>query len=147
MDIIYIIVIAAVLAIDAFVVSISCGMSHSKADRSFCFKVSIFFGTAQSIFFGAGYLFGYGLDALLPKLGPWIAFLLLFVLGAKMIIETLKDWKKARECRMIRTHTLVLLSIATSIDAMAIGVTFAVLENPLVVPLLILGAVTFTLSF
>lgn len=147
MDILYIIVVAAVLAIDAFVVSISCGMSHSRTDRSFCLKVSLLFGIAQSLLFGLGYLFGVGLDALLPKLGPWIAFLLLLVVGSKMIVETLRDWKKARECRIISTRTLVLLSIATSIDALAIGVAFSILENPFIVPFLVIGAVTFGLSF
>jgi len=147
MDIIYIIVVAAVLAIDAFVVSISCGMSHSRTDRSFCLKVSMFFGIAQSLLFGLGYIFGVGLDALLPKLGPWIAFLLLLAIGSKMILETFRDWKKAKECRMISTRTLVILSIATSLDAMAIGVTFAILGNPFIVPFIVIGAVTFVLSF
>jgi manganese efflux pump family protein len=147
MDLLYILVISVVLAVDAFVVSISCGMSQPKMDIKFCTKVSALFGLAQSLFFGGGILFGFLIAAFFEKAGPWIAFILLTVVGTKLIVESLKGWKKPRECKLISTRTLIVLSIATSIDALGIGITFPLLEIPVIIPMIIVGAVTFTLSF
>ena len=115
MDLLYILVISVVLAIDAFVVSISCGMSHSRINWRFCTKVSVLFGLTQSLFFGGGILFGFLIASIFEKAGPLIAFLLLTAVGLKLIIEVIRDWKKERECRILSNRTLILLSIATSI--------------------------------
>lgn len=147
MDILFIIVISIVLAVDAFVVSISCGMSHPKMDWKFCTKVSTLFGLTQSLFFGAGILFGFLIATFINSTGAWIAFILLVVVGIKLIIESLKNWKKPRECRMFSTRLLIMLAIATSIDALGIGITFPLLDIPVIIPMFIVGAVTFWLSF
>ena len=146
MDILYIVVISVVLAIDAFVVSISCGMSHSLMNWRFCSKVAVYFGTAQSLFFAAGIFFGYLIEVIISTAGPWIAFSLLSMVGLKLIFESIKGWKKPRECRIVSSKTLILLSIATSIDALAIGITFPLLDIPPLIPIIIVGFVTFWLS-
>ena len=146
MDILYIVVISIVLAVDAFVVSISCGMSHSHMNWKFCSKVAFLFGFAQSIFFATGILFGYLIEVIISTAGPWIAFTLLTMVGLKLIFESIKSWKKARECRIVSTRTLILLSIATSIDALAIGITFPLLDIPALIPIIVVGLVTFWLS-
>lgn len=146
MDLLFIVTISIVLAVDAFVVSISCGMSHSQMNWLFCAKVAIFFGSAQSLFFAVGILFGYLIEAIISIAAPWIAFALLAFVGLKLIFESIKSWKESRECRIVSTKTLILLSVATSIDALAIGVTFPLLDIPVLLPIIIVGSVTFWFS-
>jgi len=147
MELFFILTVSIVLAIDAFVVSVSCGMSHSKIDWRFCFKAALFFGVAQGLFFGAGFFFGYLIESFISEAAHWIAFILLAGIGAKMIWDSVKEWKKPREYRIISNRLLVMLSVATSIDALAVGITFPLLDMPVVVSISIVGAVTFVLSF
>ncbi|MGA1873016.1 MAG: manganese efflux pump MntP family protein [Thermoplasmatota archaeon] len=147
MELIFILTVSVVLAIDAFVVSVTCGMSHSKIDWRFCSKASLFFGIAQAIFFAGGFFFGYLIESVISKAGPWIAFGLLLVIGVKLIWESIKGWKKPRECRILSNKLLLMMSVATSIDALAIGITFPLLDMPVIISIVIVGLVTFVMSF
>jgi len=104
-------------------------MSHSKIDWRFCLKASLFFGGAQGFFFGAGFFFGFLIDSVVSKAGPPLAFILLVFIGAKLIWEAIRKWRKPRECRIISCRLLIMLSIATSIDALAVGITFPLLSD------------------
>jgi putative Mn2+ efflux pump MntP len=147
MDLLYIAVIAVVLAVDAFVVSISCGMSHSRIDWKFYAKVPSFFGIAQAIFFAGGIFFGFLIEKIIESAAPWIAFILLSFVGIKLILEAIRGWKNPKECRIVSTKTLILLSVATSIDALAIGITFPLLDIPALIPIIVVGSVTSGFSF
>ncbi|MGA1793674.1 MAG: manganese efflux pump MntP family protein [Thermoplasmatota archaeon] len=147
MELFFILTVSIVLAIDAFVVSVSCGMSHSKIDWRFCLKASLFFGAAQALFFGIGFFFGYVIESFISEAAHWLAFLLLAGIGLKMVWDSVKGWKKPRECRIISNRLLVMMSVATSIDALAVGITFPLLNMPVVVSIIIVGTVTFILSF
>ncbi|MFW3146954.1 MAG: manganese efflux pump MntP family protein [Thermoplasmatota archaeon] len=147
MDLVYIFLVAGVLAIDAFVVSISCGISHSRPDFRFCTRLSLLFGSMQALLFGLGFLLGAGIEWLISSLDHYIAFALLSFVGGRMIFSSIRGWKKERECRMIGFRTLVVLSVATSIDAFAVGITFAVLDISIILSMVIIGIVTFMLSY
>ncbi|MBN1538858.1 MAG: manganese efflux pump [Candidatus Thermoplasmatota archaeon] len=147
MEILFILLVSIVLAVDAFVVSVACGMSHSRIDWRFCLKSSFFFGAAQALFFGTGFFLGYLIGSFISKAGPWVAFILLASIGAKMAWGSIRDRDRPRECRIISNRMLVMLSVATSIDALAVGITFPLLDMPVVVSVLIVGIITFMLSF
>ncbi len=147
MDLLYIFVIACILAIDALVVSISCGISHSKSDLRFSTKVSLFFGLSQALFFAVGYIFGEWIHRFLFGIDHWIAFFLLSFVGVRMISESLRNWNKRVKCRLIGNRTLVILSVATSIDALVVGIIFAFLGDSLIIPAVVVGSVTFLFSF
>ena len=99
MDLVYILLVAGVLAVDAFVVSISCGISHHKPDVGFCNRLSLLFGKMQALMFGLGFLLGSGIEWLISGVDHFIAFGLLAFVGGRMIFESVRGWKKERECR------------------------------------------------
>ncbi|MBN1390899.1 MAG: manganese efflux pump [Candidatus Thermoplasmatota archaeon] len=146
MEILFILVVSFVLAVDAFAASVACGMSHSKIDWRFCLRSSFLFGGVQALFFGVGFLFGHLIGPIISRAGPWMAFILLVSIGVKMIWESLRNWKGPRECRIVDTRMLMMLSVATSVDALAVGITFPLLDMPVAISIFILGTVTFLMS-
>jgi putative Mn2+ efflux pump MntP len=146
MDIITIILIAVGLAMDAFAVSITHGMTTTNQKRKNALIMASFFGAFQMLMPVIGWLAGLAMAELIMGIDHWIAFSLLMFIGSKMIYESIKKENSEQESSL-RIHILLTLSIATSIDALMVGLSFAFLQTELAIPLVIIGIVTFALSF
>lgn len=145
MDLISIILLAIALSMDAFSVSITrglvwnCNIKHAAL-------IAVFFGGFQAVMPIIGWILGVQLSIYISAVAPWIAFALLIFIGTKMIYESFV-MKEEDICRFFSLKELLILSIATSIDALAAGVTFAFLNISIVIPIILIGIITFGLSF
>ena len=144
MDFISILFLAVALAMDAFSVSITRGLTL-KCNIKYALLIAIFFGGFQALMPVLGWFAGMQLESIISTVAPWIAFLLLAAIGIKMIYESF--FVEEEVCKVFSIKELLILSIATSIDAFAVGITFAILNTPLITPILVIGLVTFILSF
>lgn len=144
MDLISILFLAIALAMDAFSVSITRGLTL-KCNIKYALIIALFFGGFQALMPVLGWFSGIQLQGLISTLAPWIAFILLLGIGIKMIYEAFTVEEDV--CKVFSIKELLILSIATSIDAFAVGVTFAILKTPIITPIIIIGLVTFILSF
>jgi manganese efflux pump family protein len=147
MNWVMIIVIAVGLAMDAFAVSIVSGSTYKQLHVKHALRMAAFFGGFQAFMPLIGSLAGLSLKAYITTYDHWIAFGLLSAVGGKMIYESFKI--KSVENNPDPSNILVLLalSIATSIDALAIGVTLSLITGSIVVAVVIIGLVTFALSY
>lgn len=146
MDIPSIIVIALGLAMDAFAVSISCGLTILPPKRWNALKIAFSFGAFQAVMPILGWGIGRVFSRYIEALDHWIAFLLLCFIGIHMIYNAVKSHSRETVINPTNVKTLMLLSIATSIDALAVGVTFAFLRIHIISPVLIIGTITFMIS-
>ncbi len=139
--------IAIGLAMDAFAVSIGLGIKDTREKLKLALKAGGLFSFFQMLMPLIGFELGLGFRTLISDYDHWVAFLLLAGIGAKMIYEGLS--KKCNRPASSKTTrlTFFLLAIATSIDALAVGLGFAFLEMSILFPVLIIGVVTFVLSF
>ncbi|MGP1455219.1 MAG: manganese efflux pump MntP [Treponema sp.] len=147
--------IAVSLLADAFTVAIT--QSMLTKDLSFIdgFRMAAFFGVFQCIMPIIGWAAGVQFASYIAAIDHWIAFLLLSFVGGKMIFEALPFGRhdtgaddpthSTKDCRNV--YTLFLLAIATSIDALAVGLTFAMVQRLIVIPSIIVGATAFAISF
>ena len=138
--------IAVGLSMDSFAVSVSNGLSIRNLAINK--KLSIAFSLAffQALFPFLGWLSGIGVEAYIKEIGYWIAFVLLSFIGSKMIYESRFSEKTLNRKDELKWSTLLLQSIATSIDAFAVGISFAFLEINIYYSVLIIGLVTFLFS-
>lgn len=136
MDIISVLFIAVALAMDAFSVSITSGMVLKKVKVSASSKIGLFFGVFQFVMPCIGYFLGSAFASLITSFDHWIAFILLGFIGGKMLYEAIKDDEKEEENikNPLDNKLLTMLAIATSIDALAVGVTFATMGMQVVSP-------------
>jgi manganese efflux pump family protein len=146
--------IALALSMDAFAVSIANGICVVKLSFRHAFRASLFFGLFQFAMPLAGWLLGSTFRRFIEGFDHWIAFGLLGFVGGRMIVgffkvkepEACSDEEKARsDIRDLKT--LLLLSVATSVDALAVGLSYSVLGTPILAPAMIIGLVTFVLCF
>lgn len=145
MDIVSIIFIAVGLAMDAFAVSITSGIAIRKLKVNHAVRIALFFGSFQAIMPVLGWLSGLTLKGFISSVDHWIAFGLLSFIGCKMIYESFKV-EEGDRTSPLNIGILLILSIATSIDALAIGISFAFLGISIVTPVIVIGAITFVLS-
>lgn len=147
MSCITIIVIAIGLAMDALAVSITSGLTIKDLKISNAATIALFFGSFQAFMPVIGWLAGLGARDFFTGIDHWIAFGLLSLIGCKMIFESTRigSTEKAIDPRNI--YVLLILAIATSIDALAVGLSLSFLKMAIVTPAIIIGTVTFTLSF
>lgn len=151
MDIITLLLTAVGLAMDAFSVSVSEGVCLKKFKAVYAFKTGLFFGVFQLIMPCLGWLFGYGFSDIMSKYAPILAFVLLSFVGGKMIFEAFHP-KEEEVVNPLDNKILTLLAIATSIDALAVGITFAAMGlkfftlNGVFFDSFIIGVVAFMLS-
>ena len=138
------ILIALALSMDAFAVAVAGGSALKPPLRGKAFKTGLFFGGFQALMPLAGWFAGSGLHAFVKGVDHWVAFALLSGVGGKMIYEALKGGEKT--CDVCGTGPLFVLAVATSIDAFAVGLSLSFLGVSIVLPALIIGLVTFTLS-
>jgi putative Mn2+ efflux pump MntP len=147
MDIINILLIAFGLSMDAFAVSITNGIAIKHQRINHALRIGIFFGSFQALMPLIGWLAGLSLRDLISGIDHWVAFGLLALIGSKMIYESMKIGPDDKETNSLNIFVLLLLSIATSIDALAVGLSFAFLKISIITPIIVIGIVTFILSF
>ncbi len=145
MSIIELFILALGLSMDAFAVSICKGLSVPKLQAKHCLTCGIYFGGFQALMPLLGWLLGIRFQSLITNIDHWIAFVLLAVIGANMIKES---FSKEEECpdASFGFKTMLTLAVATSIDALAVGVTFAFLDVAIVPAVLLIGLTTFVCS-
>lgn len=147
MELITTIVIAVGLAMDAFVVSIVSGGAYRQLHVKHALRMAFFFGAFQAFMPLIGSLAGLSLKDYITDYDHWVAFALLAAVGGKMIYESFKI--KAVEENPDPSNLLVLLvlSVATSIDALAIGITLSFITSSIITAVTIIGLITFALSY
>jgi putative Mn2+ efflux pump MntP len=144
--------VAVGLSMDAFAVSVSSGICIKEMNFRYAFRASSFFGLFQFLMPIAGWLLGETFRVYIQRFDHWIAFGLLAVVGGKMIVESLGkneteacDEEGNARKSILDLKTLLVLSVATSIDALAVGLSYSMLGEPILLPSLIIGAITFAL--
>lgn len=147
MDIISIVLIGIGLAMDAFSVSVTDGIVLKKPTVYQAGKIALFFGAFQFMMPCLGYLLGSAFAQYIEAFDHWIAFILLGFIGGKMVYESLTEKEESEIKNPLSFMTLLVLAIATSIDALAVGVTFATISVPVLSASAIIGVVTFFISF
>ncbi len=140
-----IVVIGIGLAMDAFAVSVCKGLSMKSIRLKKMLIIALYFGLFQALMPVVGYFLGSTFSVFVQKVDHWIAFLLLALIGSNMIKESFDDELEKRNDK-VDVKTMLLLAIATSIDALAVGITFAFFEVHLLLAITIIGIITFVLS-
>ena len=147
MGIVELILIGVGLAMDAFAVSICKGLSmKKKINYKKALIVALYFGLFQGGMPLIGYLLGVSFEEIVLSIDHWIAFILLGIIGIGMIKESLGDEEESLNDK-VDFKTMVILAIATSIDALAIGVTFAFLNVNIILAALLICVITFVISY
>lgn len=148
MDAVLVLLIAIGLAMDAFTVSIANGLSLSTNHRHKAAAVfGVFFGGFQMLMPMIGWVVGVNLSGFVSTFDHWVAFGLLAFIGLKMTYDAFRDANEKDYNGGLCLSTLLVLSIATSIDALMVGLSFAFLQSTIVFPIAVIGIVTFTLSY
>lgn len=147
MGITELLLISVGLAMDAFSVSVCKGLSMKKLDLKGGVITALFFGAFQAFMPVIGYFLGSRFADFISSFSHWVSFGLLAVIGGKMMIEAIKggDDESENEYRL-NIKELFVLAVATSIDALAVGIVFAAEKTPVITSVTIIGAVTFLLS-
>ena len=139
------VVLAIGLSMDAFAVSICKGLALQRVSWKECCIAGLWFGGFQALMPLLGYLLGTQFEQFVTSVDHWIAFVLLGIIGGNMIREALsKDEDKLDGSLAFKT--MLLLAIATSIDALAVGITFAFLNADITLSAVIIGVITFVAS-
>lgn len=145
MKLLSIILLAIGLSMDAFAVSVSIGLNSKEDTLNKAFTAGGYFGFFQAGMTALGYLVGISLIDLIRPVDHWVAFVLLGIIGGKMIFEAIKgDGEPIDLCGI---KMILTLSLATSIDALAAGISIASTDTPILFPALAIGLTTFLLSF
>ena len=137
------------LAMDAFAVSICKGLGMKKVNKKQAVVIGVFFGGFQTLMPLIGWILGKQFERYITSVDHWIAFILLGFIGGKMIVESLKKEEEEeieKSDKPLDLKEMFILAIATSIDALAIGITFAFLGTPIIEAIAIIGIVTFLIS-
>jgi putative Mn2+ efflux pump MntP len=134
------------LSFDSFAVSVSCGLMRQEIK----FKQAVFVAASlaffQAIFPLIGWYLGSTFNKLIESVDHWIAFGLLAVIGIKMIVEGFKPEGLLKSFNPFNLKVLLGLSVATSIDALVVGLSFGFLDLPILFPVIVIGGVTFIAS-
>ena len=145
MELFEIVVIGIGLAMDAFAVSVCKGLSMKKINWKKTIIIALYFGLFQAIMPVFGYFLGSAFSSFVQMIDHWIAFILLAIIGGNMIKDSTDDEVEKRNDN-VDVKRMVVLAIATSIDALAVGVTFAFFEVNLLLSITIIGVITLVLS-
>lgn len=145
MGLIELFILAVGLSMDAFAVSVCKGLAMPKITVKKTLIVGLWFGGFQALMPAIGYLLGVQFRDQITSIDHWIAFILLGIIGANMIKEACSG-DCEEESDSLDVKTMFLLAVATSIDALAVGITFAFLNVHLIAAVSFIGVTTFTLS-
>ena len=150
MTLLEILLIGIGLSMDAFAVAICKGLAMpDKVDRKGALLIALYFGVFQAVMPALGWLLGLQFARYVTQMAPWIAFVLLAWIGGSMIRESLsKEEKEEAEMGAVSHKELLVLAVATSIDALAVGVTFSMLELAVSIgaAVALIGCTTFVIS-
>ena len=167
MNLITIILTGFALAMDAFAVSVTKGMTLKNLTKKMAIKIALFFGVFQAAMPLIGWILGISFEGYIKSIDHWVALILLSILGGKMIHEFYENRKEAKDSNKeavsevsttldkeynakhesLSNKELTSLAIATSIDALAVGISFAFLNVNIVSSSLIIGVITFVVCF
>lgn len=145
MGLIELFILAVGLSMDAFAVSVCKGLAMPKISFKKAAIVGLWFGGFQALMPALGYLLGVQFQDKITAIDHWIAFVLLAIIGANMIREACSG-ECETESGSLDIRTMFLLAVATSIDALAVGITFAFLNVQIAAAVLFIGVTTFTIS-
>lgn len=146
MGLIELFLIAVGLSMDAFAVSVCKGLAMPKCTFKKAAIVGLWFGGFQALMPAIGYVLGAQFQEAIASIDHWIAFVLLALIGGNMIHEALDNDEEEADASL-DVKTMFLLAVATSIDALAIGITFAFLKINIIPAVCFIGIVTFIISF
>ena len=150
MGIVELFLIAVGLSMDAFAVSVCKGLSTRQLKPKHYLIIGAWFGGFQALMPTIGYLLGSTFEKYITRYDHWVAFILLLLIGGNMIREALSGEEDEAEdtatAGRLDHKKLFLMAIATSIDALAVGVTFAFLETPILSAVSLIGVTTFCIS-
>lgn len=147
MDFLTLLGIGIALSMDAFSVSICKGLATKKFSIKTAIICGIWFGGFQALMPLIGFCLGAQFERLIVNIDHWIAFGLLLLIGANMIREAVAEKESDNNDSTTGARTMFLLAVATSIDALAVGVSFACLQVNIWISILIIGVTTFIFSF
>lgn len=148
MGTIELILLSVGLAMDAFAVAICKGLNMRKMNYKNALILALFFGGFQALMPAIGYLLGKQFEKYITSVDHWIAFILLSIIGIQMIAESFKkDDDKEEDADKLNLKEYFMLAIATSIDALAVGISLAFLSVSLVKSVSFIGIITFVISF
>lgn len=139
------ILLALGLAMDAFAVSVASGIAFRNFRIQHALRMALAFGLFQAIMPIVGWMAGRTLQQLVTGVDHWIAFVLLACIGAKMVYEAYRIEEAEQAGNPFAFAALLLLALATSIDALAVGITFAMLKTAIIGPVAVIGSITFVL--
>ena len=139
-------ILAVGLSMDAFAVSVCKGLSLGKIKTTHMCIAGAWFGGFQALMPAIGYILGAQFQEAIASIDHWIAFVLLALIGGNMIHEALDNDEEEADASL-DVKTMFLLAVATSIDALAIGITFAFLKVNIIPAVCFIGIVTFIISF
>lgn len=144
MDLLTVLSIAVGLAMDCFAVAITVGVTVKDIKPGHVFKIALFFGGFQTGMTLIGWGLGTGFAKFISSFDHWIAFGLLLIVGGKMLLESFEKCEDGcHKTDYSSTKALILLSFATSIDALAVGVSFSFLKVSILMPALMIGLASF----
>ena len=146
MGLIELFLIAVGLSMDAFAVSVCKGLAMPKCTFKKAAIVGLWFGGFQALMPAIGYILGAQFQEAIASIDHWIAFVLLALIGGNMIHEALDNDEEEADASL-DVKTMFLLAVATSIDALAIGITFAFLKVNIIPAVCFIGIVTFIITF
>lgn len=146
MNFIQIVLIAISLAMDAFAVSVCKGLKMQKVDYKYSVILSTFFGIFQAMMPFLGWFLGIKFAKYIEFIDHWVAFILLTSIGCKMICEAFEN-RDTLDKINYDYREMFALGLATSIDALAVGIMFAMLEVNIVLAIFVIGIITFGISF
>jgi putative Mn2+ efflux pump MntP len=136
------------LAMDAFAVSIVCGAVFRKLHILHALRMALFFGAFQSLMPLLGYSTGKTFEGFIGTYDHWVAFVLLVIVGGKMVYEAFKiEEVEKKPTDPSSLVALLVLSIATSIDALAVGFTLSLVTHSIILAVSLIGVITFVLSY
>ncbi|SHO43437.1 manganese efflux pump MntP [Anaerocolumna xylanovorans] len=153
MNLVELLILAVGLAMDAFAVAVCKGLSVKKISAKHPVIVGLYFGFFQAAMPMIGYFLGKQFSDKINAIDHWVAFILLGIIGANMIKGSIKEKEEEDECssckdvdNSLKVKEMLVLSVATSIDALAVGITFAFLKVNILMATSFIGAVTFLIS-
>ena len=138
------------LSMDAFAVSVCKGLGMRKLDKKQALIIGLYFGGFQALMPLIGWLLGSQFQQYITSIDHWIAFILLGFIGGKMMVEAVREWNEEETVEVmdapIDHKNMLVLAVATSIDALTVGITFAFLGTPIVEAITIIGITTMVIS-
>ena len=138
------------LSMDAFAVSVCKGLGMRRLNKKQALIIGLYFGGFQALMPLIGWLLGSQFQKYITSIDHWITFILLGFIGGKMMIEAIREWNEEETVDVMDApldhKNMLVLAVATSIDALAVGITFAFLDTPIIEAITIIGITTMVIS-